>query len=104
MYVSSQLQTRNFTSLSEVTGNLYATTAIIAKRAKRIATQTQNKLQQRLAEFEVELDNFEEILENKERIDVSKTYERQPKPVNIAVEEALSGQLRCKFPDREENA
>lgn len=80
-------------ALTEPTGNMYEAISIIAKRAEQINTQVKEELIEKLEEFATHNDSLEEIFENKEQIEVSRFYERLPKPQQIAVQEWLEGQI-----------
>jgi DNA-directed RNA polymerase subunit K/omega len=101
MKQSTALTPKNFVELVKPTGNIYETTVVIAKRAKQIALKIKEELNDRLAEFESQIDNLEEIFENEERIEISKHYEKQPKPAIISTEEFLSGEITYRYPDGE---
>ncbi len=75
------------------TGNLYEAISIISKRAVQINGDIKKELLEKLDEFATYNDSLEEIFENKEQIEVSKFYERLPKPHAIAVEEWLEGKI-----------
>lgn len=79
--------TRNVKELSAEVGNVYETLMIIAKRANQISVEVKEELSQKLQDFASVSDNLEEIFENREQIEISKFYERLPKPVLIALEE-----------------
>ena len=46
-----------------------------------------------MADFSSTTDSLEETFENREQIEISKYYERIPKPVLIATEEFLDGEV-----------
>lgn len=79
--------TRDMIKLSEETGNVYETVCIIAKRANQIAVEMKHDLEKKLQEFASMNDNLEEISENREQIEISRYYEKLPKPVLIATQE-----------------
>ena len=79
--------------MSEQTGNIYETVCIISKRANQIAAEMKSDLEAKLKEFETQSDNLEEISENREQIEISKFYERLPKPTLIATQEYLEDKL-----------
>ncbi|MEN8816732.1 MAG: DNA-directed RNA polymerase subunit omega [Nonlabens sp.] len=85
--------TYNRDALTAPTGNMYEAISIIAKRAEQINTDVKEELIEKLEEFATYNDSLEEIFENKEQIEVSKFYERLPKPAAIAVEEWLQGKI-----------
>lgn len=69
------------------TGNIYKTVAMVGKRANQITIDIKEELGKKLAEFAPAHDNLEEVTENREQIEISKAYERKPKPIQIAVAE-----------------
>ena len=79
--------TRDMIKLSEDTGNVYETVCIIAKRANQIAVEMKHDLEKKLQEFASMNDNLEEISENREQIEISRYYEKLPKPTLIAAQE-----------------
>ncbi|KGO81547.1 MULTISPECIES: DNA-directed RNA polymerase subunit omega [Flavobacterium] len=79
--------TYNRTKIEEPTGNIYEAITIIAKRASQINTEIKKELIEKLEEFATYNDSLEEIFENKEQIEVSKFYEKLPKPHALAVQE-----------------
>ena len=79
--------------LAQQTGNIYETVAIIGKRANQIAADMKNDLEKKLQEFTEKTDNLEEISENREQIEISKYYEKLPKPTLIATKEYEDGKL-----------
>lgn len=81
--------TYNKNEVDEQTGNIYEAISVISKRATQINTEMKNELVEKLEEFATFNDSLEEVFENKEQIEVSKFYEKLPKPHAIAVEEWL---------------
>jgi len=94
--------TRDVHKLSEDTENVYQSVAVIAKRARQLSTQIKEELSGKLAEFASTVDNLEEVFENREQIEISKFYERMPKPSTVATEEFLNGEIRHRMPKEEE--
>ncbi|NSW45016.1 MAG: DNA-directed RNA polymerase subunit omega [Bacteroidales bacterium] len=94
--------TRDVDKLEEATGNLYQTIMIIAKRANQIAVEMKEELSKKLEEFSSYTESLEEIFENREQIEISKYYERLPKPVAIALQEFIEGKLYYKIPEQTE--
>lgn len=78
------------------TGNVYEAITIIAKRASQINAEIKKELIEKLEEFATNNDSLDEVFENKEQIEVSKYYERLPKPHALAVEEWLAGEISFK--------
>jgi DNA-directed RNA polymerase subunit K/omega len=90
--------TRDLRSLDGKTGNLYESVAIVAKRANQISAEMKEELTNKLAEFASHSDNLEEIFENREQIEISKYYERLPKPSLIAIQEFLEDKIYFRNP------
>ncbi|MBS7363375.1 MAG: DNA-directed RNA polymerase subunit omega [Paludibacteraceae bacterium] len=89
--------TRDMNSLSERTGNIYETVCIIGKRANQISIDIKNELDKKLKEFEIGNDNLDEVFENREQIEISRYYERLPKPVLIATKEYEDGEISYRL-------
>lgn len=102
MATNASLITRDNEHLAEPTGNIYESLAVIGKRARQISAQQKEELNAKLAEFASSVDNLEEIFENREQIEISKFYERMPKPTTVAVEEFLEDKISFRKPDTEE--
>ena len=83
------------------TENIYEAIAIIAKRAAQINGDLKKELVEKLDEFATYNDSLEEVFENKEQIEVSKFYEKLPKPHAIAVEEWLENRVYHRGPESE---
>ena len=83
------------------TDNIYEAISIIAKRATQINSDLKKELIEKLDEFATYNDSLEEVFENKEQIEVSKFYEKLPKPTAIAVEEWLEEKVYHRTPDSE---
>ena len=93
--------TRNMVELCEDTGNVYETVAIIGKRANQIAVEMKNDLSKKLQEFASYNDNLEEVFENREQIEISRYYEKLPKPTLIAAQEYEEGKVYYRTPAKE---
>lgn len=100
--ISSSIVTRNVADFAKETGNVYQSVAIISKRANQISVKIKEELSNKLAEFATTVDNLEEVFENREQIEISKYYERMPKPTNLAIEEFMEGKVMYRTPDEEE--
>ncbi|QTE22423.1 DNA-directed RNA polymerase subunit omega [Polaribacter cellanae] len=85
--------------LEAPTENIYEAISIIAKRAEQVNNDLKKELVEKLDEFATYNDSLEEVFENKEQIEVSKFYERLPKPTAIAVEEWLNDKIYHRTPD-----
>lgn len=91
--VPTNTVTRDTRDLVKETGNIYETVVILSKRANQISLAEKKEISRKLEEFKLERDNMEEVFENKEQIEISKYYERQPKPDLIAIAEFQNGEL-----------
>lgn len=96
MAIQSSIVTRDLENIAQMTGNIYESVVVISKRAKQIAVNIKEELNSKLAEFATTVDNLEEVFENREQIEISKFYERMPKPTNTATEEFLEGKLNYR--------
>lgn len=97
MAVQSSVITRDLDKIVAPTGNIYESVVIISKRARQIAVNLKEELNNKLAEFATTVDNLEEVFENREQIEISKFYERLPKPTTTATEEFLEGKLNYRM-------
>ena len=79
--------------LDAPTDNIYEAIAIMSKRATQINTEIKKELLEKLDEFATYNDSLDEIFENKEQIEVSKFYEKLPKPHSLAVQEWLDDKV-----------
>ena len=91
--------TYNKNKIEAPTNNIYEAITIIAKRAEQIGGDLKSELIEKLEEFATYTDSLDEVFENKEQIEVSKFYEKLPKPTAIAVEEWLEGKIYHRNPD-----
>ena len=99
--VPSSIVTRNMADFAEQTGNVYMSVSVISKRANQISVKLKEELNSKLAEFATTVDNLEEVFENREQIEISKYYERMPKPTSLAIEEFLEGKVYVRNPEEE---
>ena len=85
--------TRNMADFVNETGNVYESVAIIGKRSNQIAAELKEELLRKLNEFSSTTDNLEEQFENHEQIEISRYYERQPKPTLIATQDFIEDKV-----------
>ena len=104
MSTQASLKTRNVKEFTEKTDNVYESVTVISKRARQISATIKEELNSKLAEFASTVDNLEEIFENREQIEISKFYERMPKPTNLATEEFLEGELTHRLKEESEDS
>jgi DNA-directed RNA polymerase subunit K/omega len=96
--------TRDVAKLDKETGNIYETVVIVAKRANQISSEIKQELNRKLEEFAFYSDNLEEIFENREQIEISKFYERLPKPTNIALQEFIENKIYYRNPAKSKSS
>ena len=93
--------TRNIMDLCDETGNIYESVAIISERSNQIAVETKQDLNKKLQEFASYNDSLEEVFENREQIEISRYYEKLPKPTLIATQEFLDGNVYYRDPSKD---
>jgi DNA-directed RNA polymerase subunit K/omega len=101
MAVNPSIITRDLDKVSEETGNIYEALHLVGQRAKQISNNLKEELKGKLSDFASTVDNLEEVFENKEQIEISKFYERMPKPSTLAMEEYLEGKLYHRYPEQQ---
>jgi len=94
--------TRNVMNLCKDTGNIYESVAIIAKRANQISLQIKEDLSKKLQEFASYNDTLEEVFENREQIEISRYYEKLPKPSLLATQEFIEDKVYWRDPLKEQ--
>ena len=95
--------TRNIMELCDGTDNIYESVAIIGKRANQISGEIKQELSKKLAEFANYNESLEEVFENREQIEISRYYEKLPKPTLIAAKEFEDGKVYFRNPAKEKN-
>ena len=85
--------TRDVKNIAAVTGNIYESVVILSKRANQIALAEKKELNKKLEDFKNERETMDETFENREQIEISKYYERQPKPGLVAISEFENGEI-----------
>ncbi|MDR1102385.1 MAG: DNA-directed RNA polymerase subunit omega [Tannerella sp.] len=95
--------TRDMLKLCRDTGNVYETLMVIAKRANQISSEIKHDLEKKLQEFAFYNDNLEEVFENREQIEISRYYEKLPKPTLIAAQEYENGKIYYRNPLKEKS-
>ena len=95
--------TRDVKDIVEKTGNVYQSLSILVKRSEQINERMKTELLSKLNEFATHSDELEEVFENTEQIEVSKFYERLPKPWAIAMKELLQDEIYSREVEKEED-
>ena len=91
--------TRDTVLLEEKTGNVYESIVALAKRSNQLSVELKEELTEKLQEFASSTDNLEEIFENREQIEISRFYEKLPKPVAMSIEDLLGDKLSVRRPE-----
>jgi DNA-directed RNA polymerase subunit K/omega len=94
--------TRDVKELENQTENIYESIVILSKRANQISSEMKEELNAKLQEFATSQDNLEEVFENREQIEISRFYERLPKPHAIAIQELLEDKIYFRRIEEEE--
>ncbi len=92
---------RDLREVENITGNIYESLTVIAKRANQINAELKEELNTKLQEFASFSDNLEEVFENREQIEISRYYERLSKPTLIAYQEFVEDQIYYRNPAKE---
>jgi len=93
--------TLDLQTLDETTNNIYESIVITAKRANQISVDIKQELSRKLEEFAYYTDNLEEVFENREQIEISRFYERLPKPGLMALQEFLDDEVYYRLPEND---
>ncbi len=93
--------TRDVMDLCDATGNIYESVAIIGKRSNQIAAEIKQDLNRKLAEFASYNDSLEEVFENREQIEISRYYEKLPKPTLLATQEFVENNIYWRDPSQD---
>ena len=96
--------TRDVKYLAAPTGNIYETVVVLYKRANQIALAEKKELNKKLEDFKNDRDSMDEVFENREQIEISKYYERQPKPVLVAISEFENDELTYRMAKHDQDA
>ena len=90
--------TLNIMDLCDQTGNIYESVAIISKRSNQISAEIKQDLNKKLQEFASYNDSLEEVFENREQIEISRYYEKLPKPTLLATQEFVDDNIYWRDP------
>ncbi|MBQ4508471.1 MAG: DNA-directed RNA polymerase subunit omega [Paludibacteraceae bacterium] len=94
--------TRDMNRLTEKVGNVYETVVILSKRANQISSALKKELDSKLQDFSMPQDALDETFENREQIEISRSYERMPKATLLATQELIDDQLVFRTSSRDE--
>lgn len=91
--------TRDTVNIEAKTGNIYESIVALSKRSNQLSVELKEELTQKLQEFASTTDNLEEVFENREQIEISRFYEKLPKPVAMAMDELLEDRIYMRHPE-----
>jgi DNA-directed RNA polymerase subunit K/omega len=101
--VAQSTITRDVVEFEKKSGNIYESLAVISKRANHISAEIREELHEKLSEFSSANDTLDEVFENREQIEISKYYERLPKPTLMAIQDFLEDKIYFRNPVKEAN-
>lgn len=104
MKIQSSITQFNIEKIASKTGNIYKSVKIIGKRARQLSSVQKEELNEKLAEFASDIDNLEEIFENKEQIEISRYFERLPKSSTVAAKELINDELFFRDPEGKDDS
>lgn len=93
------VKARDIKNMASKTSNIYESITVISKRARQLSAELKKELHDKLEEFVVVTETIEEIHENKEQIEISRSYEKMASPTILATEEFLNGDLEWRYPE-----
>lgn len=99
--IDPNVKARDIKDMAERTSNVYESISVVAKRARQLSAELKRELHDKLEEFVVVTETIEEIHENKEQIEISRSYERMASPTILATEEFINGELEWRYPEPE---
>ena len=79
--------------IEEKVGSIYEAIVIMGKRAEQINANMREDLRKKLEEFADHNGSLEQVFENREQIEISRHYEKLPKPTSFAIEEWLNDKI-----------
>lgn len=101
---SDTIKTRDINEIALITGNIYESVVVCAKRANEISRELKREINEKMSQYSsFNNDNLEEYHENREQIDLSKYFEKLPKPSLVALEELISEELYVVKPEDEKS-
>ena len=96
--------TRDVNSMLKDDMNVYEMVNVLGKRANQISIELKNELEKKLQEFASYTDNLEEVFENREQIEISRYYEKLPKPTLIATQEYIDEKIYFRNPIKDRDS
>jgi DNA-directed RNA polymerase subunit K/omega len=97
--IDPNVKARDIKNMASKTANIYESITVITKRARQLSAELKKELHDKLEEFVVVTETIEEIHENKEQIEISRSYEKMASPTVLATEEFINGDLEWRYPE-----
>ena len=97
--IDPNVKARDIKSMAATSANIYESITVISKRARQLSSEVKKELHDKLEEFVIVTETIEEIHENKEQIEISRSYEKMASPTVLATEEFLRGDLEWRYPE-----
>lgn len=97
--IDPNVKARDIKDIASRSSNVYESISIISKRARQLSAEIKRELHDKLEEFVVVTETIEEIHENKEQIEISRSYERMASPTILATEEFINRDLEWRYPE-----
>lgn len=97
--IDPNVKARDIKDMASKTANIYESITVISKRARQLSAEVKKELHDKLEEFVIVTETIEEIHENKEQIEISRSYEKMANPTVLATEEFLRGDLEWRYPE-----
>lgn len=99
--VDQEAVTRNLSEFDKDTKNIYESIVVLSKRANQISAVLKEELHEKLKEFTSHIDNLDEVFENREQIELARSYEQLPKPTLLSINELLNKKIYFRRPEEE---
>ena len=97
--IDPNVKARDIKNMASTSANIYESITVISKRARQLSAEVKKELHDKLEEFVIVTETIEEIHENKEQIEISRSYEKMANPTILATEEFLRGDLEWRYPE-----
>ena len=97
--IDQNVKARDIKEMASRTSNIYESITVISKRARQLSAELKRELHDKLEEFVVVTETIEEIHENKEQIEISRSYEKMASPTLLATEEFINNDLEWRYPE-----
>jgi len=97
--IDPNVKARDIKGMATRSSNIYESISVMTRRARQLSNDLKKELHEKLEEFVVVTETIEEIHENKEQIEISRSYEKMAGPTILATEEFINGDLEWRYPE-----